>query len=732
MIKMNSIKSKIMILCSGAVLLTSLVLVLVIVWQRGELQTTVSVELDALAKNEVSKIAKDVYLMCRITNESVQQKVSQDLNVARYLLNAAGTISLSKQTININAVNQNNNQAKQISMPKLMAQNQWLGEFDIRTKQYPIVDKANQLIGSICTIFQRINEAGDMLRISTTAESSDGTRQVGTYIPAKQANGNSNAVISTVISGKSYMGRAQVLGDWCLTAYEPIKDNNNNIVGMLGVAVKEESVESLRKGIMDIVVGKTGYVFIVGGSGEQKGHYIISAKGQRDGENIYDAKDSDGNLFIQEIVRKGLATSNGSADYQRYPWKNQGETNARYKLSGITYFEPWDWIIGAGAYEDDFQEAQKRVDSSLNAMQYIILTGAIILCCVFGFLAMIVASKIANPIQRAVDFAKKVANGDLTQSITVKQKDEVGILCDALNQMVESTAETVTNIQAGAEQVAASAEQLSASSQSLASGATEQAANLEETSSAIQQLVNSIDNNASNANDADNITIKASKEAEEGGSAVIDTVSAMKKIAEQIGIIDDIADQTNLLALNAAIEAARAGEMGKGFAVVAVEVRKLAERSQAAAKEISTVAKESVVQAERAGKLIQNVVPAIQNASERVKGINQSCGEQANGASQIKEAITQLDEVTQQNSAASEQSAAASEELASQAQFLQETVGRFRVKTYQNNIYASSGVSKSSANQYESMGKSLPAPSTMRNQTHERIDNAQDQEFEEF
>jgi methyl-accepting chemotaxis protein len=732
MIKLNSIKSKIMILGSGAVLFTSLVLVLVIVWQRGELQTTVSAELDALAKNEVSKIAKDVYLMCRASNESVKQKIEEDLNVARYLLEKAGTISLSEETISINDINPKITQTQQLSIPKLMANNQWLGGLDSSTNQYPVVDQVKKLNDSLCTIFQRINEQGDMLRISTNIISEDGTRQVGTLIPAKQANGIPNAIIAAVLSGNSYSGRAQVLGDWCLTSYEPIKDNTNSIVGMLGIAVKEESVESLRNGIMDIVVGKTGYVFVVGGSGDQKGEYIISAKGARDGENIYDAKDSDGVLFIQEIVKKGLVTSSGSVDYQRYPWKNQGETNARYKITGITYFEPWDWIIGAGAYEDDFQEAQKRVDSSLNTMQYIILTGAIILCCVFGFIAMIVASKIANPIQRAVDFAKKVANGDLTQSITVQQKDEVGVLCDALNQMVESTAETVTNIQSGAEQVAASAEQLSSSSQSLASGATEQAANLEETSAAIQQLVSSIDNNASNANDANGITIKASQEAEEGGSAVIETVSAMKKIAEQISIIDDIADQTNLLALNAAIEAARAGEMGKGFAVVAVEVRKLAERSQEAAKEISSVAKESVVQAERAGALIQNVVPAIQDASDRVKGINQSCDEQSNGASQIKEAIVQLDEVTQQNSAASEESASASEELASQAQFLQETVGRFRVKMFQNNTSASSNPSISMSHQYQPAGKSLPAPSTMNSHMSKEFTNSQDQEFEEF
>ncbi len=730
MYRINSIKSKIMFLCSGAVLLTAVVLVSVLVWQKGILTTKVTNELNILAQNEISKIAKDVYLMCRATSESVKQKVTENGNVARSLLDKAGNISLSEETNSINVINQSNNTSSQVQLPKLMAGDKWLGEFDSASNRFPVVDEVNHLVGSMCTIFQRMNDQGDMLRISTTITDSNGVRQIGAYIPAKMADGSSNPVISAVLRGSTFNGRSKVLGDWCLSEYNPIKDTNGNIVGMLGVAVKEESVKSLRNGIMDIVVGKTGYVFILGGSEDQKGDYIISYKGERDGENILNAKDTNGNLFIQEVIQKGLTTSNGKSEFHSYPWQNKGESIIRNKITAITYFKDWDWIIGVGAYEEDYLDTQQRVNDSLNTMQFIIILGAIILCIAFGFLAIFIASKIANPIKQAVDFASIVADGDLTKTIDNKQKDEVGVLCAALNRMVSSTAEAVMSIQAGAEQVAASAEELSASSQSLASGATEQAANLEETSASIQQLTSSIDDNAANASGANDITIKAASEAEEGGKAVQETVSAMKKIAEQIGIIDDIADQTNLLALNAAIEAARAGEMGKGFAVVAVEVRKLAERSQEAAKEISSVAQDSVIKAEQAGALIASVVPAIQDASDRVKGINQSCDEQSNGADQIKQAIIQLDEVTQQNSAASEESASASEELASQAQFLQETVSRF--KTNQQRFNPTKSLSHTNNDIYHtqpgSNTASLPAPTRLT--SNSGTSNAD--EFREF
>lgn len=305
---------------------------------------------------------------------------------------------------------------------------------------------------------------------------------------------------------------------------------------------------------------------------------------------------------------------------------------------------------------------------------------AILLAIIIGVMAgVIITRAITKPVMIGVEAAQKIAEGDLTTHLNVESKDEVGILCDALNQMVQATGEVIYGIQQAAEQVASSSEQLSASSQSLANAATEQAANLEETSASIEELTSSIEQNAGNAKKTNDVTVKASKEAEEGGRAVIDTVAAMKKIADQIRIIDDIADQTNLLALNAAIEAARAGEMGKGFAVVAVEVRKLAERSQQAAKEISSLAQNSVAQAENAGNLIQQVVPAIQQAAELVQEITATCSEQSNGAGQIQSAVMQLDQVTQQNSATSEESASASEELSAQAQAMMEMVSRFRI-----------------------------------------------------
>jgi methyl-accepting chemotaxis protein len=272
-----------------------------------------------------------------------------------------------------------------------------------------------------------------------------------------------------------------------------------------------------------------------------------------------------------------------------------------------------------------------------------------------------------------------MAQGDLTQSIDKPYQGSFGEMKTYVNDTVSKLSQVVTEVNGGAEALASASEEVSATAQSLSQASSEQAAGVEETSASIEEMTSSISQNTDNAKVTDGMAAKAASEASEGGEAVKATVAAMKQIAQKIGIIDDIAYQTNLLALNAAIEAARAGEHGKGFAVVAAEVRKLAERSQIAAQEIGTVASSSVELAERAGTLLDTIVPNIRKTSDLVQEISAASEEQAAGVGQINAAVTQLSQTTQQNASSSEELAATAEEMSTQAEQLQHTMSFFKL-----------------------------------------------------
>jgi methyl-accepting chemotaxis protein len=286
---------------------------------------------------------------------------------------------------------------------------------------------------------------------------------------------------------------------------------------------------------------------------------------------------------------------------------------------------------------------------------------------------------VIGPLNTAAEYVEKISTGNIPEKITRDYRGDFNAIKSNLNTMIENLTSFAESVQTASDQVASGSQQLSSGSQQMSQGATEQASSVEEVSSSMEQMSANIRQNADNSQQTEKIALKSADDAQKGGKAVADTVNAMKEIARKISIIEEIARQTNLLALNAAIEAARAGEHGKGFAVVASEVRKLAERSQSAAGEISQLSLSSVQIAEEAGEMLVKLVPDIQKTAELVQEITAASKEQNSGVEQINKAVLQLNTVIQQNAGAAEETASTAEELSAQAEQLQSAIAFFKV-----------------------------------------------------
>jgi len=320
-------------------------------------------------------------------------------------------------------------------------------------------------------------------------------------------------------------------------------------------------------------------------------------------------------------------------------------------------------------------EAGRATPGAMRLVLAVLAAGLALTFGVWWFLR----KSVLDPLKSTIGMCQAIAAGDLTLRSDARRQDEIGMLMHAINTMAGNLASIVTDIRVSSDVTAKSSEKVNATAQSLSEATSEQAAVAEETSASIEQMTSSISQNADNAKATQGMAAESATVAKKGGDAVRSTVAAMRTIADKIGIVDGIAYQTNLLALNASIEAARAGEHGKGFGVVATAVRKLAERCQVAAHEIDTVASSSMELAEKAGQLLERMVPQINKTSDLVQEITAASQEQTTGVGQINSAVSQLSQTTQRNAANSQDLATTAEELTAQADLLQGLMAFFRV-----------------------------------------------------
>ncbi|MEN6603593.1 MAG: methyl-accepting chemotaxis protein [Bryobacteraceae bacterium] len=730
------LRNKIYGLAAVAAVLPVIVLLLLTIQFRASVTRKASKELTALAFANVEQTAKDIYGLCETANGLLQRQVNQNLLIARRLVGQRGGVVVGGGQVTWQATNQATQQTAAISLPRMTIGGTPATPDRGAQGESPMVDEVTRVTGGVISVFQRMNEQGDMLRVASTVRTPSGGRAVGTYVPAIGPDGTPSPMVSAVLRGETFRGSTLVVDDWYVAAYEPLRDVGGKVIGLIAVGERISSAEALRRTILDTTVGRTGHIIVLGCKGIRRGRYIISKDGKRDGENIWEARNASGELVVQPHIQKALSLGNGEVFHASYFWKNPGETQERMKRAAFIYFEPWDWLINASAYDDEYFGAVNQVESSLTSLLWGVTGGGILSLGAAIIIAFVMGSRVSRPIELATKIAGQVARGDLQGAqaeFSVHRShreasrwnrfdfpDESEDLMCSFEDMTKNLSGLIGQVQRSGIQVTTSATEITASAKQLEATVAEQAAATREvsaTSSQISATSRDLMRTMSGASDAMG---EAVEQAESGQSELSEMENAMRElvkatgsISSRLGVISDraskistvvttinkISDQTALLSLNAAIEAEKAGEFGKGFSAVAREVSRLADQTAVATQDIDSVVKEMqsavssgvmemdkfseevrrrVSEVNAIASALGRMIEKVQTLGPEFETAKDGMNSQTQAAQQINEAMKQLAETAESTKALLSEFQQATGQLTGAVQGLQGEVSRFR------------------------------------------------------
>lgn len=384
-----------------------------------------------LAYGDLEHIVNNLYALAESHQEVTQKNIVSALNVAREMAKRDGGFSFIEDKVRWKAVNQYTKAISPVELPRMQIGDTWLGQNSTFEEFTPMVDPIQEALDVTCTVFQRMNNKGDMLRVATNVRRSDGARAIGTYIPAINPDGSPNPVISKILSGETFKGRAYVVNDWYISAYEPIFDKNLDIVGVLYVGIPQENVSSLRNAFMEMKIGKAGYVTVIDSTGDT----VISYRGETDKENVMNAKDAKGKHYIEERIQLALELNDSEIGEQQF---SRAQENDQVTIwdARFVYFTPWDWIITAEADESNFTEVAKQLSALGFKGNIIIAVAATIILLCTGVLWYFTAKSITKPVKKLAEVFEEYANGNTEVRAEVNSTDEIGYFAKEFNALL--------------------------------------------------------------------------------------------------------------------------------------------------------------------------------------------------------------------------------------------------------------------------------------------------------
>jgi len=728
-----TLKKRIIALAAVAALLPVVLVFLLILVLKGPANERISAELDKITGDNIAQVAGDMFSLCKTSHELLSRQIGLSAKVTQRYIENKGGMQADKKTVVWSARNQDTRNLEAVSIPELLFNGAAFNPDD-KNAGGLLVDEVRQFTGMECSVAQRMNERGDMLCIASSKILPGGLRAgYNTFIPAVRQDGSPDPIVSQVLQGKHFTRFTFAVGMNYLVEYFPLLDGRQAVIGMVAVGAELEGMKALRQTIMNTKIGASGYVFVLAAKGAKRGHYIISQGGARDGDNLWDARGEDGRLFVQNIITTALGSPQGAVEFEHYQWRNSPKEQPRKKVAAFTYFEPWDWVIGASMYEEDFYGAKYEARMALEKLMVYLLIGAVLIEICIIIIAVLVAGRMTKPLELVIGVAGKIASGKvheaqqqlaqfaekLGRSAESAAHDETGQLFSASQAMTKSIDSLISQMQRSGIQVMTSATEIAASARQLEATVAEQAASTREVmattrtpSATADELVITMESVSGAAAETADMAESGRSSLERMEAAMRQLMQATGTISSRLSIINDkankissvittinkISDQTNLLSLNAAIEAEKAGEYGRGFSVVAREISRLADQTAIATQDIEHMVREmqssvssgvmemdkfsdevrgGVAEVGSVGGHLERIIDQVHVLGPRFDTVKDGMHTQAESAGQIAGAMSQLSLAVDKTREGLHEFKLVTDQLNGAVQGLQQEVSRF-------------------------------------------------------
>jgi len=641
------------------VVLTAVLLTAIGGWQSQRLAEAATRDVTALTSAELATTTAQAAELVTAQVATVSDRLASDLRVAQQLVADAGPVSFAGP-VDWQATNQLTQEVIPVALPRMSLGGVWLGQNTDAASLTPVVDDVAALLGESVTIFQRMDEQGDLLRVATTVANAEGRRAIGTFIPTTAADGGPNPVVAALLGGTSYIGTAQVVGSTYVTAYAPIMVDDA-LVGAVFVGIPQAEVDApLREALARVAIGEHGYLTVV----DPAGRYVVPPPGAAAGDVALEAVDAAGEPYVQGLLDTAAGLEPGQSEQVRVELAQGGAAVE------VTRFAPWGWTIAAWGLDEDLGVVPARLAAGSSALLRTLLLAGGVSAAVIAALVMVSSGRLVARIGRLTAALRRVAARDLAVEVVPEGNDEIGMMGAALHEAVLGMRATVERMATSADTLGGTTRGLEGSSGTLEGIAGEagrlaaQAADsaqlvsleVQSVTAAMTQMRTSIESVSGDVHSASTQVERAVALTQEAGGSAQRLGESSAQISAVLHSITAIAEQTNLLALNATIEAARAGQAGKGFAVVAVEVKELSHQTAAAIEAIAPVLAAVLGDAAEVRAAIERISAAIREVSEHQGSISAIVEEQsvttteiernllrvAGGTADIAESISQV------------------------------------------------------------------------------------------